>query len=89
MDYLAQLLAVDSKLAASMGNDYMVAPDVVVYREPLTDEELNSQVVIVDDSVALQTDIRAKTEGCRFCMPPFPPNGRCEATVPRTAERKL
>lgn len=26
LDYLAQLLAVDSKLAASMGNDYMVAP---------------------------------------------------------------
>ena len=63
LDYLAQLLAVDSKLAASMGNDYMVAPDVVVYREPLTDEELNSQVVIVDDSVALQTDIRAKNGG--------------------------
>lgn len=63
LDYLAQLLAVDSKLAASMGNDYMVAPDVVVYREPLTDEELNSQVVIVDDSVALQTDIRTKNGG--------------------------
>ena len=29
----------------------------------LTDEELNSQVVIVDDSVALQTDIRAKNGG--------------------------
>lgn len=37
--------------------------DVVVYRELLTDEELNSQVVIVDDSVALQTDIRAKNGG--------------------------
>ena len=36
---------------------------MVVYREPLTDEELNSQVVIVDDSVALQTDIRAKNGG--------------------------
>jgi hypothetical protein len=44
-------MAYDSKLAASMGNDYMVAPDVVVYREPETDEEINRPEVFVDNEV--------------------------------------
>ena len=30
------------KIAALLGNDYMVAPDVVVYREPETDAEINA-----------------------------------------------
>ena len=38
LDYLATLTLEDPKLAASLGNDYMVAPDVVIYREPETDE---------------------------------------------------
>ncbi len=63
LDYLTRLLAYDRKLASSMGNDYMVAPDVVVYREPLSDDELNTPVVIVDDTVALKTDIREKNGG--------------------------
>lgn len=60
LDYLTRLLAYNRQLAASMGNDYMVAPDVVVYRETAPDEELNDPVVIVDDTVALKADIRQK-----------------------------
>lgn len=41
LEYLTRLLTYNRQLAASMGNDYMVAPDVVVYRETATDEELN------------------------------------------------
>ncbi len=63
LEYLTSLLAYNRKLAASMGNDYMVAPDVVVYRETLTDEELNTPVVVVDDTVALKADIRNKNGG--------------------------
>jgi hypothetical protein len=51
LEYLSKLMAYDSKLAASMGNDYMVAPDVVVYREPETDEEINRPEVFVDNEV--------------------------------------
>ena len=46
-----------------MGNDYMVAPDVVIYRETMTDEELNDPVVVVDVTVALRADIRQKNGG--------------------------
>lgn len=60
LEYLSELTERDKKLAASMGNDYMVAPDVVVYRETLSDEEINSAELIVDDDVATMSDIRAK-----------------------------
>ena len=58
LDYLSQLTKGDARLAASMGNDYMVAPDVVVYRETETDEVINEQQVIVDDTVCALSDIR-------------------------------
>ena len=41
-----------------MGNDYMVAPDVVVYRETEPDEIINEQEMIVDESVSILSDIR-------------------------------
>lgn len=63
LDYLSQLTAFDKKLAASMGNDYMVAPDVVVYRETVEDEEINVPLLFVDDSVCTSADLRAKNGG--------------------------
>lgn len=63
LEYLSRLTESDAKLAASMGNDYMVAPDVVVYRSPVSDEEINSPAAIVDDSVSKMTDIRKKNGG--------------------------
>ena len=63
LEYLSKLTETDAKLAASMGNDYMVAPDVVIYRETVTDSEINTPFVIVDDSVSTLSDIRAKNGG--------------------------
>lgn len=60
LDYLNRLTSYDKKLAASMGNDYMVAPDVVVYRDPVSDEEINGFNVVVDDTVCLKADLRKK-----------------------------
>ena len=58
LDYLSQLTKNDPSLAASMGNDYMVAPDVVVYRETEPDEVINERQAIVDESVSCLSDIR-------------------------------
>lgn len=58
LDYLSKLAEENLKLAACLGNDYMVAPDVVIYREPEPDEVINADRNIVDDSVSKQTDIR-------------------------------
>lgn len=63
LEYLAQLTETDAKLAASLGNDYMVAPDVVIYREPETDEFINAERQIVDDATCNHTDIRKKNGG--------------------------
>ena len=41
-----------------MGNDYMVAPDVVVYRETESDDFINEYQTIVDGSVSSLSDIR-------------------------------
>ena len=63
LEYLNRLTAYDRKLAASMGNDYMVAPDVVVYRETVSDEEINNVQVFVDDTVCTMSDLRKKNGG--------------------------
>lgn len=62
LDYLNRLTKEDARLAASMGNDYMVAPDVVIYRDTEPDEIINRGQVIVDDDVCGLSDIR-KTNG--------------------------
>lgn len=48
----------NAELAASLGNDYMVAPDVVVYRDPEEDNSINSRENMVDGTTAKYTDIR-------------------------------
>ena len=37
LDYLNNIARRDSQLAATLGNDYMVAPDIVIFREPEPD----------------------------------------------------
>lgn len=63
LEYLMRLVADDKALATSMGNDYMVAPDVVVYRELVTDEEINTTQIMVDDSVSTMADLRKVNGG--------------------------
>lgn len=63
LDYLNRLTAYDRKLAASMGNDYMVAPDVVVYRETVDDAEINESMIFLDDTVCTMSDLRKKNGG--------------------------
>ena len=61
--YLNALTAKNSQLAAVLGNDYLVAPYVVIYREPCEDEEINSEQDVVDGTVSLRTDIRRSNGG--------------------------
>lgn len=64
LEYLSRLTKADARLAASMGNDYMVAPDVVIYRETEPDDKINGETIIVDDSVCGLADIRQCNGGC-------------------------
>ena len=60
--YLSELTAENAQLAAALGNDYLVAPDVVIYRNLYEDVEINAEQYIVDDKISRMADIR-KTNG--------------------------
>ncbi len=63
LGYLSKLAEENLKLAACLGNDYMVAPDVVIYRDPEPDEVINADAHMVGDAVSTQTDIRKANGG--------------------------
>ena len=56
--YLSALTAENAQLAAALGNDYLVTPDVVIYRDLYKDVEINAVQRIVDDSIGKMADIR-------------------------------
>ena len=64
--HLAKVIDADKQLATMLGNDYVVAPDVVVSRAPCTDDEINHGARIVDDAVCLKTDVRKKNNKLRI-----------------------
>lgn len=61
--YLNALTTQNAQLAAALGNDYLVAPDVVVYRDLCEDTEINANEQIVDNDVSKMADIRKANGG--------------------------
>lgn len=61
--YLNALTTQNAQLAAALGNDYLVAPDVVVYRDLYEDDEINAAQRIVDDGISKMADIRKSNGG--------------------------
>lgn len=54
--YLNALTAENAQLAAALGNDYMVAPDVVIYRSLCEDDEINAGQCIVNDDMCKMSE---------------------------------
>lgn len=61
--YLAELMAQNKQLSTMLGNDYMVAPDVVVYRALYEDEEINAGAAYIDDNISKMAALRKKNGG--------------------------
>lgn len=61
--YLSALTAENAQLAAALGNDYLVAPDVVIYRDLYEDEEINAAQYIINDNISKMADIRKMNGG--------------------------
>lgn len=61
--YLADVMKQKRQLAAVLGNDYVVAPDIVVVRQLCTDEEINATAPFVDGKTATKSDLRAANGG--------------------------
>jgi hypothetical protein len=60
---IAKAASENVDLAASIGNDYIIKPDVVIFRRLIEDEEINRQARLVDDSVALKSSLRKSNGG--------------------------
>lgn len=61
--YLQTLMDSESQLETIMGRDYLVAPDVVIYRRPVEESVLNAPFEVADDDVATRTELRARNGG--------------------------
>ncbi|MFC2352191.1 NgoMIV family type II restriction endonuclease [Eikenella halliae] len=62
----AHLVALDKaakenqELAAALGSDYTISPDIVIARIPETDEVINQNEIIIDGSVNTLSDLRKR-----------------------------
>ncbi len=59
LDDLSRLVREHRELRAALGNGYLIAPDVVVARRPITDAEINSSQFLVGPDVARAASLRA------------------------------
>lgn len=60
---LVEAARANPALAAALGNDYMIHPDVIIMRSLVSDEEINKTTPIIDKSVANRAAIRAANGG--------------------------
>jgi len=60
---LARAAAKDPELKTALGNDYTIAPDIVVIRAPEPDGSINAPRELVDGSVSLHASLRESNGG--------------------------
>lgn len=63
LEYLSELVNTNKKLMTVLGNDYVVAPDVVVYRRLYEDEEINFDRLYINDDVSKMATLRKRAGG--------------------------
>lgn len=51
------------ELAAALGNDYTITPDIVIVRQLEPDETINAQATLVDGTVTRRASLRAENGG--------------------------
>lgn len=61
--YLSQLINQNRQLSTMLGNDYMVAPDVVIYRNLYEDSQINKGKIFINDDICRMSDLRKKNGG--------------------------
>lgn len=57
---LSEVAARNPEIAVLLGSDYVIAPDILVVREPEADDFINAGQRIVDDTVALRSGLRRR-----------------------------
>jgi hypothetical protein len=59
---LTRAVEENPSLRTVLGNGYAIAPDVIVSRAPVSDEEINTPGLLVDDTVATRAALRASVQ---------------------------
>lgn len=57
---LSELAEQHPEMAVHLGSDYVIAPDIIIIREPESDESINAKQLLVDDSVATRSGLRKR-----------------------------
>lgn len=60
---IAKAASENPELAASLGSDYIIKPDVVIFRQLVGDDDINRDVPLVDGTVALMSSLRKNNGG--------------------------
>lgn len=55
---LSNLAEKNPEMAVHLGSDYVIAPDIIIVREPESDEIINAKQRLVDETVARRTGLR-------------------------------
>jgi len=63
---LSELAAKHPEMAVHLGSDYVIAPDILIIREPETDEAINAKQLLIDDGVARRTGLRKRNNPLPF-----------------------
>lgn len=61
--YLSELVAQNKQLSTVIGTDYLVAPDLIIYRDLCDDAEINAGAVFVDNTVSTMAALRKQNGG--------------------------
>jgi len=59
LDAIESAVKSDAQLAAALGRDYIINPDVIIVREPEPDSVINRRELLVDLNVARRTPLRS------------------------------
>lgn len=62
LEHLQSIARSDRQLAAAIGTDYVIKPDVLVIRNPVDDATLNRSKHLVDGHVAMRTSLRIEAK---------------------------
>jgi hypothetical protein len=60
---IAKACKSNPELATVLGSDYIICPDIVIFRQPEPDSKINEPSEIVDDSSALHSSLRKSNGG--------------------------
>ena len=60
LEYLDQVISKDKSLASALGGDYIVKPDIIIARQPVSDDQINQfqPVIHPGDPIAIHTSLR-------------------------------